>query len=100
MNIIKKNIKSIRDLCIKHKVRELYAFGSVINEKKFNKKSDVDLLVEFKKIPLLDYADNYFSFIEGLEKLFNRQVDLLTEKYLKNRFFIQNINRTKKKIYG
>ncbi len=100
MNLIQKNITAINHLCKKHRVKELYAFGSVIDEKKFNKKSDVDLLVEFKKIPLLQYADNYFSFIESLEKLFNRQVDLLTEKYLKNRFFIQNINRTRKKIYG
>lgn len=100
MNIIEKNISSIKELCKKHKVKKLYAFGSVTNPKKFSRKSDVDLLVEFKKIPLLEYADNYFSFIENLEKLFHREVDLLTEKYLRNKYFIQNLNRTKKIVYS
>lgn len=60
---------------------------------------DVDLLVEFKKIPLLSYADNYFSFIDSLEKLFGRQVDLITAKYLRNRYFIESVNESKKKIF-
>jgi len=47
--IITKNISQIESLCKKYKVKELYAFGSVTDEKKFNDKSDVDLLVNFDK---------------------------------------------------
>ncbi len=32
--------------------------------------------------------------------LFNRDVDLIEDKGLKNKFFIKNINRTKQVIYG
>lgn len=99
MQLIKQNINAINDLCRKHKVKELYAFGSVVDEKKFTEKSDVDLLVEFGNVDLLDYADNFFDFADELEGVFKRKVDLLTIRSLRNRFFIESVNRTKKKIY-
>jgi len=35
------------------------------------------MLVQFDKIDILEYADNYFDFKEKLEKLFGREIDLL-----------------------
>jgi len=96
--IITKNISQIESLCKKYKVKELYAFGSV-TRKDFKKNSDVDLLVNFKKLPLLDYADNYFDLIYSLEDVFKRRVDLLTIKSLKNPYFIEEVNETKVKVY-
>ena len=88
MNLVQENINSIKDLCQKHKVKELYAFGSVTDVKKFNRDSDVDLLVEFNDIAVTDYSNNYIQFISSLESLLGRTVDLVTAKYLRNRFFI------------
>ncbi len=99
MQIINQNISAIKNLCVKYKVKELYAFGSVTNPKKFNDNSDIDLLVEFGAVNEKDYADNYFQFINSLEALLGREVDLITAKYLRNRFFVQSINETKKMIY-
>jgi uncharacterized protein len=96
--IITKNISQIETLCKKYKVKELYAFGSV-TRKDFKKSSDVDLLVDFKKVPLLDYADNYFDLIYSLEEVFKRKVDLLTIRSLKNPYFIERVNETKVKVY-
>ena len=98
MNIIQKNIDAIENLCQKHKVKELYAFGSVIRND-FSKKSDIDLLVEFKRMPVLDYADNYFGLVFSLQKVLKRKVDLLTQKSLRNPVLISVLNATKKKIY-
>ena len=61
MTVLDKHIKDINKLCSSHKVKELYAFGSVLSGK-FNQESDIDLVVNFEPIDVLLYADNYFDF--------------------------------------
>lgn len=89
----------INELCKKHKVKSLYAFGSVLTER-FNDKSDIDFVVDFEKIPVNDYADNYFDLKFSLEDTLMRPVDLLEEKAIKNPYFKQNINQHKQLVYG
>jgi predicted nucleotidyltransferase len=86
-------------LCRQHKVKTLYAFGSVLTEK-FGSDSDVDLLVKFHDMPVEDYADNYFDFKFSLQGIFKRSVDLLEEQAVRNPYFAQNINQQKQLIYG
>ena len=99
MNIIEKNIDKLMRLCEKYKVSRLYAFGSVVT-KRFTKESDIDLLVTFDDIDLKNYADNYFDLKFSLEDLFNRKIDLVEEKAIKNPFFKKTINNSKELIYG
>ena len=99
MNIIQKYITKIEELCRNYNVKQLYAFGSVLTDR-FNSDSDIDLIVNFKKIPVENYADNYFDFKFSLQDMFDRPVDLLEEQALKNPYFIQNINKKKQLIYG
>lgn len=99
MGIIERNIDKIRDLCIKYKVASLFVFGSVLTDK-FKNESDVDLLVDFKDVDLYDYADNYFNLKSSLENLFNRKVDLLELKALKNPYLKSSIDSSKQLIYG
>jgi predicted nucleotidyltransferase len=99
MNAVEQNISSIQYLCENHGVDKLYLFGSILGSS-FNDKSDVDFLVRFKNMDLLRYADNYFDFKFSLENLLNRPVDLLEEQSLKNPFFLDAINESKKLIYG
>ena len=75
----------IGDLCKKHNVNSLYAFGSVLTDR-FNDKSDIDMIVSFKKIPLESYADNYFDLKFTLQDVLQRPVDLLEEQAIKNPF--------------
>ncbi|MDR2684288.1 MAG: nucleotidyltransferase domain-containing protein [Prevotellaceae bacterium] len=93
------NKTRISRLCKKHRVKRLYAFGSILTDK-FNDNSDVDLLVKFDKIPIEDYADNYFNLKFSLEDNFARPVDLLEEKALKNPYLKKSINKNKLLIYG
>ena len=97
--LIEKNKQEIAELCKQNEVNQLFAFGSVVSNK-FNDKSDIDLLVDLKKIDPADYADNYFNLLFSFEKLFNRNVDLLTTNSLKNPYFIREIEKTKQLIYG
>jgi len=101
MKLIEQYKTEMANLCTKYKVKELYAFGSVLDERKFNEQSDVDLMVKFNDdVEILDYANLFFGLIEELERLFNRRVDLYTINPIENRFLRENIEATKKIVYA
>ena len=85
-------------ICERQHVQSLFAFGSVCSDR-FNETSDIDLLISFKPLDFGDYADNYFQTAEMFEKIFNRPVDLVTDKSLKNPYFIKSVNQTKELLY-
>ena len=94
------HIPYIQKLCEQHKIKRLYAFGSALTEQ-FSENSDVDFLYTFKDdIPLLDIVDYYFSFQNELEKTLHRPIDLVSEKDLRNPYFIKEVDATKQLIYG
>ena len=99
MNLINQHIAELKGLCIKHKVDELYVFGSILTDF-FEDKSDIDFLVKFGDVDLYDYFDNYMDFKESLENLFKREIDLLEIQTLKNPILKRSINKNKSKIYG
>jgi predicted nucleotidyltransferase len=98
MNLIDKNIDNIISLCEKHKVKELYIFGSVLTEN-FNDSSDIDILIQFGDVKLNDYFDNYMDFKEEIEKILNRPVDLVENQAIRNPIFRRIVDRDKKLIY-
>ena len=99
MNLIENHNKDIQNLCKVHKVKSLYAFGSVLTDK-FTSESDVDFIVDFQQLDVLDYGDNYYDLKFSLENILNRNVDLLEEKAIKNPYFRKTLNQNKKLIYG
>ncbi|MBL0294322.1 MAG: nucleotidyltransferase domain-containing protein [Saprospiraceae bacterium] len=99
MNILETYTSDIKKLCESHKVKSLYAFGSVLTER-FNGESDIDLIVDFSNIEVEDYADNYFDFKFSLQDILKRPIDLLEEKAIKNPYFKQSVNQQRKQIYG
>ena len=97
--IIQDNIHKIVALCDLYSVKTLYAFGSVCTDN-FNSKSDIDLLISFNTMDYGDYADAFFTIADKFEELFQRPVDLITDKSLSNPYFIDSVNQTKTLIYG
>lgn len=98
MNIIERNIEILIDLCKRHKVKELFVFGSALTSK-FNDSSDIDFLVQFENVDLLEYADNYFDLKEKLEKLLGREIDLLENQAIRNPIFRRVLDREKRIVY-
>lgn len=96
---LEKHIKEIEQLCDRHSVRKLYAFGSALTDK-FDQDSDVDLIVDFEPIDISQYADNYYNLKFSLEDIFHRPVDLLEEKAIKNPYFRQVVNNQRQLVYG
>ncbi len=72
----------IKSICLKHKVKRFYVFGSVLT-KSFKKNSDNDFIVDFQPLDLSNYANNHFEFKFALEDTLQRPIDLLEEKQLK-----------------
>ena len=99
MKRLEKYMTEIAELCKKYKVKTLYAFGSVLT-RRFNKNSDIDLIVDFQGVPLENYFDNYCDFKFSLQDVFNREVDLLEEKAIRNPILRRSIDRNKQLIYG
>lgn len=62
--------------------------------------SDLDFLVEFDNAPPAAYAQAYFTLKEGLEALFGRSVDLVTESSLVNPYFRQRVAAERQSVYA
>jgi uncharacterized protein len=58
------------------------------------------MIVDFTDVDLYNYADNYFELKDSLERIFNREVDLLEEKAIKNPYLKQSIDSSKQLLYG
>ncbi len=99
MNILLKNIDQINSLCHANKVKRLFAFGSVTTEK-FHDQSDIDLIVDIEDQDPISYSDKYFNLKFQLEQILHRQIDLLEERALRNRYLKEQLDRTKVLIYG
>ncbi len=99
MTLLTAHIDEIKEICASNKVRTLFAFGSVTNDR-FKADSDVDMVVDIAENDPLAYSDSYFNLKEQLETIFNRHVDLLEQKAIRNPFLKREIDQTKILIYG
>jgi uncharacterized protein len=73
---VKVPLAKIMKFCKDHHVVKFSLFGSVLTDR-FNKKSDIDVLVEFHP----DHIPSFFGLADmqfELENFFNRSVDLRT----------------------
>jgi len=97
--LIRQHQKSLEKICKSMPVEKLYIFGSGAGNS-IHKNSDLDFLVILREsLSAQEYADCYFLLHENLSTLFNRKIDLVTERSLSNPYFIESINSSKKLIY-
>ena len=95
---IDKHIDRISDLCRSNSVSSLFAFGSILSDS-LRPDSDIDMVVVLEDQDPLVYSDHYFSLKYGLQELFNRNIDLLEEKAIKNPYLRQKIESKKVLVY-
>jgi len=87
-------------LCRKYAVARLDLFGCGDSEEWRPGKSDLDSVVAFRPDPERGLADRYLGLAEELEALFGRPVDLLTEPAIRNPYFRQDVDATRKSLYA
>jgi predicted nucleotidyltransferase len=83
----------LSNLCTAYGVKRLELFGSALRSDFDLEKSDLDFLVEFADTYALGAFDRYFGLKEDLEQLFQRPVDLVEVKAIKNPYFRQAIEQ-------
>ena len=94
-------LPQIQALCKTHKVKRLWAFGSVL-KKDFRPDSDIDFLYEWDDSAISDeeYLDNLWSLLDSLETLLGHKIDWIYYPNLKNPYFIEEIEETKMLLYA
>jgi predicted nucleotidyltransferase len=90
---------NLATLCKQNKVKSLYVFGSVLTNR-FGDNSDIDMVVDIDSSNPLEYADSYFNLKFSLQDLFNRPVDLLENKSIRNDLMCKQIDNTKQLVYA
>jgi predicted nucleotidyltransferase len=97
--VIQNNLDAIRALCVKHKVNRFYLVGSAVGDKFKPGLSDVDFVVEYRRLTPSEHRRNYFDLLYDLQELLASEVDLIELSAIRNSYFLQEINETKKEIY-
>lgn len=89
----------LAQLCRRYGVRRLDLFGSAAAGGFDAARSDVDFVVEFDGDPT-HLFDRYFGLEASLEALYGRRVDLVSEGASANPYFVEAVNRTRRRVYA
>ena len=97
--IVEANLPALTALCRQFGVRRLDLFGSAATGRFDPARSDLDFIVEFEKPSALGFASPYFGLLAALETLFQRKIDLLTDRSLENPYRRRRIEAEKRTLY-
>lgn len=101
IQLIQEKAPEIRKACQKHKVKELYLFGSAANGDFKKTESDLDFVVRFSPTLSVEFrAEHYFGLLNELQEILGHRVDLLTFSSLKNPVMIKEVEASKEKVYA
>ncbi len=99
MQTIEAKRDVLGELCVRFHVARLEIFGSAATGD-LREDSDLDFLVEFRRVGSMTPADQYFGLLRALEELFGREIDLLTDRSLRNPYFISSVEKTRQLLYA
>ena len=88
----------VADLCRRFQVRRLSVFGSVLRAD-FPDSSDIDVAVIFDRSTPDGSFDQFTGLKESLEKLFGREIDLVSADRIRNPVFARELQNSEKVIY-
>jgi len=86
-------------LCQDLGVKRLFVFGSATHGSSLADVGDLDFLVQFKPMPPVQYAHNYFRLAEQLEELFKAPIDLVELEAVENPYFKEAVDESKVPVY-
>jgi predicted nucleotidyltransferase len=92
-------LEAIAALCREYGVLRLDIFGSAAKGTFDPKTSDLDFVMTFEDRGLTGYAKRYLRFAEALEQLLDRSVDLIFEEAIRNPYFREEIEETRRSVY-
>ena len=87
-------------LCRRFGIARLELFGSAATGQFRSGHSDYDFLVELDAQAEGSPARRIVEFAEALENLLGAPVDLINPRYIRNRYFAAEVERTRTPVYG
>jgi predicted nucleotidyltransferase len=102
IKVVKNKLPEITKTCREMHVQSLSLFGSGAREHDYHAKSDLDFLFSFQSDNsgnLLPPFYDYFDLMYKLEEITGKKVDLVAEKKVKNKFFLERVLQERIKIY-
>ena len=96
--LVEQKKMEIAQLCRRFDVEKLDLFGSAATGAFRPSRSDLDFIVRFAPASS-NYLDRYLDFAEALEELFQRPVDLITERSVRNPYFRSGVEATRQPVY-
>ncbi len=101
IDLIEQRQPQIDALCRRFLVRRLEVFGSAADSARFDPaRSDVDFLVEFTPDAEPRLAELYLDLIAALRDLLGREVDVVMIRAIRNPYFRQVIERSRRTLYA
>lgn len=98
--LIESHRTELAAICRARHVRTLEIFGSAVSGKFDSTSSDLDFLVEFLPLQDGEHANAYFGLLEDLENLFQRRIDLVMTRAIRNRYFAEAIQKSRMRLYA
>ncbi|MDN5936897.1 MAG: nucleotidyltransferase domain-containing protein [Nitrosospira sp.] len=98
-SLIEDRTEELVILARRHGVSRLDVFGSAATGEFDEAHSDLDFVVAFVEQPPEGVANAYFGLLEDLQQLFGRQVDLVTERSIRNPYFRESVEETRRPVY-
>lgn len=99
-SMVAKARGKITALCRKHHVQKLELFGSAAKGNFDAESSDLDFLVEFAPLGPGEYSDHYFGLLEDLGQLFDRRVELVVPRAIRNPYFLESVQKSRDLLYA
>ena len=90
--------KRLAEICRRFHVERLEVFGSATGVGFDPGRSDLDFLVVFQAGSAS--LENYLGLAEALEEVFGTSVDLVIERTIRNPYFRQTVDATRRLAYG
>ncbi len=97
--LIEQNRDALTRLCRQFRVERLELFGSAAKGNFQPDSSDVDFLVTFADARPGTYADRYLGLLLALEQLFHCEIDLVTERSIRNPYFRKSVEASRRLVY-
>ena len=98
--LLEQHLSEIDWLCRKHLVRRLEVFGSASDGSFKSESSDLDFLVEYLPDADQQPANTYFGLLFDLEDLFQRKIDLVMDRAIRNPYFRAGVDQSRQVIYA
>lgn len=97
-SLLQEQLEPLRSICLRHGVLRLDVFGSAASGSFDPATSDLDFIVQMQGERESGYAQRFCNLAQELEVLYQRPVDLLTERMIRNPYFKAEVQRTRRPL--